>query len=81
VSDDPSKRTHFNPWALLGFVGVCVLFDTLISFQSPSLDRASAYLYLGLRITVAAAFVGYSIRRRFRPRTEAPSFLKKWFVD
>jgi H+/Cl- antiporter ClcA len=48
VNDDSSKRTHFNPRALLGFIAICAVLGVFVSLSSRSLDGASAFLYVGL---------------------------------
>lgn len=53
MNDRSSKRTQFNPQALLGFVAICITLGFCVAFTSPSLDRVRAYLYLGLYGLVA----------------------------
>lgn len=48
-----SKRTEFNPRALLGFVAICITLGFVVYFPSHSSGRASAYLYLGLYALLA----------------------------
>ena len=48
VNDDSSKRTQFNPRALIGFVAISITLGFFVSFRSQNPGRVSAYLYLGL---------------------------------
>lgn len=83
MRNDSSKRTHFSPTALLGFLAIFGTPGIFAAISSRSPDRVTAYLYLGLYGLVALNVVvtwAVAIDRGLLVRQKVGQALVVWLI-
>lgn len=78
MKDRRFGRSQFSLSGLVGFVLFCSVLGLLISFHSRRLDNISAFVFLGLRVAAAIAFL-WIVWLRQRGRT-IPGWYRKWLL-